>query len=88
MTEAEEVPDRIEKKITLRAPRSRVWQAVSDAKQFGTWFGVEFDHPFAVGKAMKGRITPTKVDSEVAKLQAPHKGRRSSGPWRASSPSV
>jgi uncharacterized protein YndB with AHSA1/START domain len=66
--------DRIEKKVVLRAPRERVWKAISDAKQFGTWFGVEFDGPFAVGAAMKGRITPTKVDAEVAKMQEPYTG--------------
>ena len=35
--------DRIEKKILLRAPLDRVWRAISDAKEFGSWFGVEFD---------------------------------------------
>ena len=68
------VPDRIEKKILLRAPQSRVWRAVSDARQFGAWFGVEFDGPFVAGQAMKGRIVPTQVDPEVAKMQEPHTG--------------
>lgn len=67
--------DRIEKKVLLRAPRERVWRAISDAKQFGTWFGVEFDGPFVAGAAMKGRMTPTKVDPEVAKMQEPYAGR-------------
>ena len=67
--------DRSEKKVLLRAPRDRVWSAISDARQFGTWFGVEFDGPFAAGAAMKGRITPTKVDPEVAKMQEPYTGK-------------
>jgi uncharacterized protein YndB with AHSA1/START domain len=67
--------DRIEKKVLLRAPRDRVWSAISDAKQFGTWFGVELDGPFVAGAAIKGRITPTKVDPEVAKMQEPHTGK-------------
>ncbi len=66
--------DRIEKRVLLRAPRERVWHAISDAKQFGTWFGVEFDGPFAAGALMKGRIVPTKVDPEVAKTQEPYTG--------------
>jgi uncharacterized protein YndB with AHSA1/START domain len=66
--------DRIEKRVVLRAPRERVWNAICDAKQFGTWFGVEFDGPFVAGAAMKGRMTPTKVDGEVAKLQEPYAG--------------
>ncbi|HZJ63324.1 MAG TPA: SRPBCC family protein [Kofleriaceae bacterium] len=66
--------DRIEKKVVLRAPRERVWKAISDARQFGTWFGVEFDGPFVAGAAMMGRITPTKVDPEVARMQEPYTG--------------
>lgn len=69
-----EVPDRIEKSIVLRAPLERVWRAVSDAREFGIWFGVEFDSPFRAGELLKGRITPTKVDPDVAKLQEPHTG--------------
>ena len=68
------VTDRIEKKITLRAPVSRVWRAISDAREFGAWFGVKFDGPFAAGTRITGRITPTRVDPEVAKLQEPHAG--------------
>jgi uncharacterized protein YndB with AHSA1/START domain len=69
------VTDRIEKKITLRAPVSRVWRAVSDAREFGAWFGVKFDGPFVAGARMTGRITPTQADPEVAKLQEPHAGK-------------
>jgi uncharacterized protein YndB with AHSA1/START domain len=49
--------DRIEKTIALRASKSRVWRALTDAREFGQWFGVKFDGPFEVGKAMKGKIT-------------------------------
>jgi uncharacterized protein YndB with AHSA1/START domain len=66
--------DRIEKQVVLKAPRERVWRAVSDAKQFGTWFGVEFEAPFVAGAHLVGRIVPTKVDPEVAKMQEPHAG--------------
>jgi uncharacterized protein YndB with AHSA1/START domain len=66
--------DRIEKKVLLRAPRERVWHAISDSKQFGSWFGVEFEEQFAADKRMIGRIVPTSVDPEVAKLQEPHRG--------------
>jgi len=66
--------DRIEKTIQLRAPLARVWRAISDAKEFGTWFGVEFDGPFAAGARLTGRIVPTRVDPEVAKAQQPYAG--------------
>jgi uncharacterized protein YndB with AHSA1/START domain len=66
--------DRIEKKVLLRAPRERVWRAIADATQFGNWFGVRFDGPFVAGRTVTGKITPTTVDAEVAKMQKPHEG--------------
>ena len=68
--------DRIEKRIFLRAPRERVWRAIADATQFGSWFGVRFDREFAPGATMAGRVTPTTVDPEIAKMQEPHAGTR------------
>lgn len=67
--------DRIEKKILLRAPRERVWRAISDAKEFGSWFGVAFDGPFAEGARVTGKIIPTTVDDEVARMQEPYAGK-------------
>ena len=66
--------DRIEKTTLLRAPLARVWSAISDAKQFGSWFGVEFDGPFVAGKSLTGRMVPTKADPEVAKSQEAYRG--------------
>lgn len=66
--------DRIEKRIVLRAPRERVWSAISDARQFGTWFGVEFEGDFVMGSHLKGKIVPTKVDADIAKAQEPYAG--------------
>jgi len=63
--------DRIEKQIVLRAPIARVWDAVSDSKAFGSWFGAAFEGPFAAGARLAGKIVPTSVDPEVAKLQKP-----------------
>lgn len=68
-------PNQIEKEIVLNAPLTRVWQAISDAASFGKWFGVEFDGPFVAGSPLKGRIVPTQVDPDVAKLQEPHRGK-------------
>jgi uncharacterized protein YndB with AHSA1/START domain len=66
--------DRIEKKILLHAPRQRVWRALSDATEFGTWFGMKFDGPFVVGAKMRCSIAPTQVNAEVAKAQKSHEG--------------
>src|SRR5687767_5405239 len=49
--------DRIEKTIQLRAPVSRVWRALTDAKEFGQWFRVHLTEPFAVGATVRGNIT-------------------------------
>lgn len=67
--------DRIQKRIVLKSPRERVWRAISDSACFGSWFGVEFDGPFIAGAPLRGRIVPTQVDPEVAKLQEPHTGK-------------
>jgi uncharacterized protein YndB with AHSA1/START domain len=66
--------DRIEKKIVLHATPSRVWRALSDATEFGEWFGVRFDGPFRPGKVVTGKITPTTVDARVAASQKPYEG--------------
>jgi len=49
--------DRIEEKIVLRVPRARVWRALTDAEEFGAWFGVKLAGTFAPGEAVKGKIT-------------------------------
>jgi uncharacterized protein YndB with AHSA1/START domain len=49
--------DRIEKQIVIKAPRSRVWRAVSDAQEFGRWFGVELKDRFIAGADVHGHIT-------------------------------
>jgi uncharacterized protein YndB with AHSA1/START domain len=49
--------NRIEKKISLKAPISRVWQALTDYRQFGEWFRVKLDAPFQPGKVARGTIS-------------------------------
>lgn len=68
--------DQIRKQALLRAPLARVWRAVSDAEEFGRWFGVRFDGAFVAGERLTGRIVPTTVDPEVAKAQKPYEGTR------------
>lgn len=47
----------IDKRIDLGAPISRVWRALTDYREFGQWFGVKLEQPFAVGRVARGRIT-------------------------------
>lgn len=49
--------DRIEKEVVLRAPQSRVWRALTDFREFGTWFRVKLESAFAVGKTVAGMVT-------------------------------
>jgi uncharacterized protein YndB with AHSA1/START domain len=50
--------DRIEKQILLKAPRSRVWRALSNAEEFGNWFGVNLTgKQFVAGQSVQGNIT-------------------------------
>jgi uncharacterized protein YndB with AHSA1/START domain len=50
--------DRIERKILLKAPPARVWRALSNAEEFGKWFGVQLKgKSFAVGQRVQGQIT-------------------------------
>jgi uncharacterized protein YndB with AHSA1/START domain len=49
--------DRIEKTIALRAPRSRVWRALTQADQFSAWFGIVLEGTFAPGARLMGSLT-------------------------------
>ena len=68
--------DTITKHVTLRAPVERVWKAITDSQQFGTWFGCEMDGPFVAGQPITGCIRPTRVDATVAEMQKPYDGVR------------
>lgn len=57
MTSPTTASDRIEKKTLLRAPRARVWRALTDAAEFGTWFRVKLEGGFAAGQRTRGRVT-------------------------------
>lgn len=61
--------DRIEKQITLRAPISRVWRALTDAREFGTWFGFSLDGPFVEGRMVRGRFEGTLDEAAILEHQ-------------------
>ena len=48
---------RIEKRIEIKAPVSRVWRAITDHREFGEWFRVKLEGPFVAGQASRGQIT-------------------------------
>jgi uncharacterized protein YndB with AHSA1/START domain len=49
--------NRIEKRVELNAPISRVWRALTDFREFGEWFQVRLESPFVPGKISRGNIT-------------------------------
>ena len=67
--------NRIEKQVILKAPRARVWRALTDAEEFGAWFRVKLDGPFVPGKSTFGHITYPgyeflTVDLQVERMEA------------------
>src|SRR3989454_7550907 len=61
--------DRIEKRVLLRAPRARVWRAISDAKEFGTWFRITLDGAFAEGRTVRGSHGNFMVEMQVERIE-------------------
>lgn len=74
MTETEISTDQIEKQTVVRAPRSKVWRALTDSREFGRWFQAEIEDPFVAGKTARGRITHPgyehlKLELQVERLE-------------------
>ena len=49
--------DRIERSVEIGAPVARVWRALTDHEEFGTWFKVRLDGPFVPGGRSTGQMT-------------------------------
>jgi len=53
---AKTTPDHIERSVTIAAPRERVWDALTDAKQFGEWFHIKLRGDFEPGETITGTV--------------------------------
>jgi uncharacterized protein YndB with AHSA1/START domain len=67
--------DCISKEIHLRAPLTRVWKALADAREFGTWFGMALEGDFVPGQQVFGRITHPayehiRLELKIEKMEA------------------
>lgn len=62
--------DRIEKQIVLNAPIARVWHAITDSTEFGTWFGVKLHQPFAPGRKITGKFEGDFDEAKIRDYQA------------------
>ena len=48
--------DRIERQVLIKAPRKRVWRALTDTGEFGDWFRVRISGRFAPGQPISGPV--------------------------------
>lgn len=64
--------DRIEKTIVLRAPQSRVFKALTDSGEFGTWFRARLEGPFQPGTRTLGQITHPGYEHVKMELDIEH----------------
>lgn len=61
--------DRIEKRVVLKAPQARVWRAIADAGEFGTWFRMRFEGPFVEGTAVRASVLVPGYEHVTAEFQ-------------------
>lgn len=61
--------DRIEQRHELRAPRARVWRALTDAAEFGTWFGARIEGAFAPGRTVRGQVSACGHENLTVEIQ-------------------
>jgi uncharacterized protein YndB with AHSA1/START domain len=65
--------DKIEKQILLQAPRTRVWRALTDSKEFSTWFKATITQPFKPGTRVSATLNcgghdPLAVDFDIERM--------------------
>jgi uncharacterized protein YndB with AHSA1/START domain len=64
-----ETETRIEKKVMLKAPVARVWRAITDAAEFGKWFGIDLAGPFVAGKPVAGNFRQELNEAAIVEQQ-------------------
>jgi uncharacterized protein YndB with AHSA1/START domain len=66
----------VERSTLVRAPRSRVWQALTNIQEFSKWFGVEAEGEFTLGAHVRMVTTHESYKGmeffvDVVKMDAP-----------------
>ena len=61
--------DRIEKTLLLRAPKARVWRAITTPAEFGTWFKVRLEGTFVAGRTTTGKMTHPGYEHLTMEMQ-------------------
>jgi uncharacterized protein YndB with AHSA1/START domain len=80
---AKTTPDHIERSVIIPAPRERVWNALTDAAQFGEWFRVKLNGSFEPGETIRGSVNERDfkglpVEMEIGQMDS---GKRFSWRW-------
>ncbi|HEY1898684.1 MAG TPA: SRPBCC family protein [Steroidobacteraceae bacterium] len=72
--------DRIEKRVRIRASVSRVWRAITDAREFGQWFGIQLAGDFVAGASLtavfSAEFNQAAIIAQQQKLGLPPSGIR------------
>lgn len=58
----------IKKSTVLKHSINQVWNAISDSKQFGEWFGVKFNQEFKAKQSIKGNITHPEYEHLIMQI--------------------
>jgi uncharacterized protein YndB with AHSA1/START domain len=74
--------DRIEKQVLLKAPRARVWRALTDVQEFGSWFRVNMETGFSPGAVARGRIAHPGYEHLVLEVTVERMEPESLLSWR------
>lgn len=61
--------DKIEKRVVLHAPLSRVWRAITTAQEFSAWFGVQLNGEFAAGQTVTGTFSRAINEENIINFQ-------------------
>lgn len=61
--------DKIEKRLLLHAPRSRVWRALTDVREFAQWFGLKLEGEFVAGKPIAARFEEPLPEAVILEAQ-------------------
>lgn len=49
--------NQVQRSINIKVPAERLWRAITNSAEFGTWFGVTLDGEFIVGQVTRGTFT-------------------------------
>ena len=77
------VTDKIERTIFLKAPISRVWRALTDAEEFGTWFGMVLrGKTMKVGQMLEGACSYPGYEHVTVRMKIERMEPERSLAWR------